>query len=139
VGPDTVAGMHRILLRTICFDFIPEAHEAGLAFWREALATSATRGTHYPEYHILDHPAALGPVFVQQIEHGASRIHLDIESDDVPAEVARLTKAGASVVAEHQSDTVGDWTVLRDPAGLLFCVVSAHDQGFGARALTVGG
>jgi predicted enzyme related to lactoylglutathione lyase len=131
--------MHRILLRTICFDFAPEAHDAGLAFWQEALATGATRGTHYPEYHVLDHPAALGAVFVQQIQQGGSRIHLDIESDDVPAEVARLTNAGASVLAEHPSDSVGDWTVLRDPAGLLFCVVSARDDGFGERAATVGG
>lgn len=131
--------MHRILLRTVCFDFTPDAHDAGLAFWQEALATGATRATHYPEYHVLDHPSALGPVFVQQIEQGASRIHLDIESDDVPAEVARLTKAGATVVAEHPSDTVGDWTVLRDPAGLLFCVVTAHDDGFGEHAVMVGG
>jgi predicted enzyme related to lactoylglutathione lyase len=131
--------MHRILLRTVCFDFAPEAHDAGLAFWQEALATGATRGTHCPEYHVLDHPAALGPVFVQQIQDGASRIHLDIESDDVPAEVTRLTKAGASVVAEHLSETVGDWTVLRDPAGLLFCVVAPHDNGFAERAVTVGG
>jgi predicted enzyme related to lactoylglutathione lyase len=139
VAPDTVADMHRILLRTICLDFAPEAHDAGLAFWREALVTGATRGKHYPEYHVLDHPATLGPVFVQQLQQGASRIHLDIESDDVPAEVARLTEAGASVVAEHPSDTVGDWTVLRDPAGLLFCVVSPHDDEFAERARTVGG
>jgi predicted enzyme related to lactoylglutathione lyase len=131
--------MHRILLRTVCFDFPPEAHDAGLAFWQTALASGATQGTHYPEYHVLDHPAALGPVFVQQIQDGTGRVHLDIESDDVPAEVARLTNAGASVVAEHRSETVGDWTVLRDPTGLVFCVVAAHDDSFGERAVTVGG
>jgi predicted enzyme related to lactoylglutathione lyase len=65
------------------------------------------------------------PVYIQHIADGASRVHLDLESDDVVAEVARLTRLGASVVAHYQSESVGDWTVLRDPAGVLFCVVTA--------------
>ena len=47
-----------------------------------------------------------------------SRVHLDIETDDVDAEVARLEKLGAARVEQVRS-----WWIMRDPAGLLFCVV----------------
>jgi Glyoxalase-like domain len=112
--------MHKILLRTVVLDFEPGAHDAALEFWKTALASEARAATHLPEYHVMRHPAAVGSVVVQRLGEGASRIHLDIESDDVPAEVERLAAAGASVV-----QTVNDWTVMRDPAGLLFCVVPA--------------
>ena len=51
---------------------------------------------------------------------GAPRVHVDIHTDDVDAEVARLTALGAS-----QVDRLTDWAVMRDPAGLPFCVVKA--------------
>lgn len=44
--------------------------------------------------------------------------HTDIESDDVPAEVARMVGLGATVVEEREG-----YTVLKDPGGLLFCVI----------------
>ncbi len=46
------------------------------------------------------------------------RVHLDLETDDVAAEVARLIALGAAVEAEHNL-----FTVLRDPGGVVFCVV----------------
>ncbi len=117
--------MHRILLRTIVFDFAPDVHDAACDFWQVALAAGIRRGTSYPEYHVLEHPAALGPVMVQSLGRGTSRIHLDIETDDTDAEVTRLVTAGAMVVESHD-----DWTVLRDPAGLLFWVVPAVSEDF---------
>jgi uncharacterized glyoxalase superfamily protein PhnB len=52
-------------------------------------------------------------------------IHLDLEVDDLEAEVERLVGLGATVV-ETKSNTIGDftetWTVLRDPEGNGFCV-----------------
>ena len=45
-------------------------------------------------------------------------MHLDIESDDVEAEVRRLEDLGATRV-----EKIDTWWVMRDPAGLLFCVV----------------
>lgn len=56
---------------------------------------------------------------VQAVEH-LSRVHLDIESDDIPAEVARLEKLGARKVAE-----VKTWVVMEAPTGHRFCVVRA--------------
>lgn len=46
------------------------------------------------------------------------RIHLDIETDDVPAEVERVLKLGASVVEQRQG-----YAIMADPAGRLFCGV----------------
>jgi catechol 2,3-dioxygenase-like lactoylglutathione lyase family enzyme len=126
--------MHRILMRTVVFDFPGEAHDAARDFWQVALAAGVRRGTTNPEYHVLEHPAALGPVLVQHLREGASRLHLDIEADDTGAEVARLVAAGAVEV-----ERIEDWIVLRDPGGLLFCVVPADlDSDFTSFARTVG-
>ena len=124
--------MHRILMRTIVLDFTPEVHDAARDFWQTALAAGIRHGTNYAEYHVLEHPAALGPVLVQRLQDGASRIHLDIETDDPAAELARLVAAGARIAERHEH-----WTVLRDPAGLLFCVVPAESPDFTELAHTV--
>jgi len=63
-------------------------------------------------------------VFVQEIE-GDPRVHLDIETDDVEAEVARLEGLGA-VRARKMN---GYW-IMRDPAGLVFCVVPPQTPDF---------
>ena len=120
-------------MRTIVFDFAPGAHDVGRDFWRVALAADIRRGNNYPEYHVLEHPAALGPVLVQQLGEGESRIHLDIETDDCEAEVSRLVAAGATIAQRH-----AEWTVLRDPAGVLFCVVPADSEDFAEHAHPVG-
>jgi hypothetical protein len=126
--------MHRILLRTVIFDYPSAVHDAGRDFWHVALAAGIRRGRTRSEYHVLEHPAALGSVMVQNLNDGESRIHLDVESDDTEAEVARLVAAGAVVV-----ERMDDWIVLRDPGGLLFCVVPAVlDDDFARSARTVG-
>ena len=45
-------------------------------------------------------------------------MHLDIETDDVTAEVARVVGLGATVLEERKG-----YTILQDPGGLVFCVV----------------
>jgi catechol 2,3-dioxygenase-like lactoylglutathione lyase family enzyme len=126
--------MHRILLRTVVFDYPGDVHDAGRHFWQVALDAHARPGVKHPEYHVLEHPAALGSVLVQNLGEGESRLHLDIEADDTDAEVGRLVTAGAVVV-----ERIDDWIVLRDPAGLLFCVVPADiDDDFARFAHTVG-
>jgi hypothetical protein len=61
--------------------------------------------------------------------HDASRVHLDIETDNVEAEVQRLEKLGARRKASIQT-----WWVMEDPCGHLFCVVPAHSDAFAAQA-----
>lgn len=70
---------------------------------------------------------------IVQIQGGTheSRVHLDIESDDIPAEVARLSALGAPVVAE-----LPRWTVMQAPTGQRFCVVRVQRPGFPKSATT---
>jgi hypothetical protein len=54
-----------------------------------------------------------------------SRVHIDIETDDIPAEVARLEKLGATV-----DNRLERWVVMRAPSGQRFCVVRVQRDGF---------
>ncbi len=65
---------------------------------------------------------------VQTVSH-PSRVHLDIETDDIDAEVRRLEKLGAKRV-----QFVHTWWVLEAPTGHRFCVVSAGSTNFAAKA-----
>jgi hypothetical protein len=68
-------------------------------------------------------PTALD-IEVQQVVH-ESRVHLDIETDDIEAEVARLEKLGAKKVKKYER-----WWVLEAPTGQRFCVVRAKRANF---------
>jgi hypothetical protein len=125
--------MHRILLRKFFIDAPAEVHDRTRDFWVTALGAQAHRGANYPEYHWFEHPAALVEVFVQDIGTAPARYHVDIETDKVEAEVTRLVAAGASEVERH-----AEWVVLRDPAGLLFCVVPETGDGFAQVSTVVG-
>ncbi|MYQ81780.1 MULTISPECIES: VOC family protein [unclassified Streptomyces] len=46
-----------------------------------------------------------------------NRLHLDLSTDDRPAEVRRLTALGARVTGEHEG-----WTTLADPENNEFCI-----------------
>src|SRR5204863_7601538 len=72
---------------------------AAARFWGEALGRPvdldlpASRGN----YRMLETQDDEPIVELQRVDH-ESRVHLDIESDDIPAEVARLETLGAAVV-----------------------------------------
>jgi predicted enzyme related to lactoylglutathione lyase len=53
---------------------------------------------------------------VQAVSH-ESRVHLDIETDDIDAEVTRLVKLGAREVERNKT-----WVVMEAPTGQRFCV-----------------
>ena len=61
---------------------------------------------------------------IQRVDHD-SRVHIDIETDDIAAEVARLEKLGAKVV-----DRLDRWVVMQAPTGQRFCVVRLQRPGF---------
>ena len=56
-------------------------------------------------------------------------MHLDIEADDVEAEVRRLEKLGAKRVAQIRT-----WWVMQAPTGQKFCVVRPQSRDFAERA-----
>ncbi len=65
---------------------------------------------------------------VQKVTH-PSRVHLDIETDDVEAEVRRLEKLGA-----RRLQAIHTWQVMEAPTGHRFCVVRAATPTFAQKA-----
>jgi hypothetical protein len=110
---------HYSRLSKVVIDVPPADHDRELAFWSAAAGPPLTQFDRHPEYH----GAALhGQEFwllIQRIGEGQARVHIDIHTDDLTAEVIRLEKLGAEPVQKVHS-----WRVMRDPAGLLFCVIA---------------
>lgn len=109
---------HYSRLTKIVIDVPREVHDQELAFWQGAMGQEFTQIQAHPEYHGADlHGHNLG-MLVQRIGGGQPRLHVDIHTDDMDAEVARLEALGAR--REFKSFS---WWVMSDPAGLLFCVI----------------
>jgi predicted enzyme related to lactoylglutathione lyase len=119
--------MHKSCLGAVVIDCRTEDLEAASAFWSAALGYEA-RPTDDPLYVDLLAPEGQPAVVVQQVDHD-SRVHLDIETDDIDAEVARLEALGAKRVAQ-----VKTWWVMQAPTGHRFCVIRPQNESFEARA-----
>lgn len=114
---------HYSRIAKVVIDVPPADHQAELAFWQSASGVLLQQGIRFPEYHGAElHGQQLG-LLVQRLGEGPARVHLDVHTDDLEAEVARLERLGAERV-----EKVAAWWVMRDPAGMLFCVV-AEDPG----------
>lgn len=124
--------MHRILLREVVVDAPDDTFAATRDFWAAALVTEAREIEEFPEFTALPDATSLSWVGMQNIGSGEARFHLDIETDDVDAEVARLTGLGAVKVADGRT-----WVVMRDPSGLLFDVVPNQSPWFAERSREV--
>ena len=109
---------HHSRIDKVVIDVAPADHEREVAFWAAATGQPLTRSERFPEYHSGDIPGQDVGVLVQRLEEGTTRIHLDVHTTDVDAEVARLEQLGATRVRQ-----VNSWWIMRDPAGLTFCVV----------------
>ncbi len=123
--------MHRSRLATIVID-CPQ-HEFGdhIAFWSSALGR-APMALDDPRYVSLKGRVGGdgGPyVLLQALPPEERAVHLDIESDDVDAEVARLERLGAHVKAR-----IRDHVVMVAPSGHPFCVVPVHRPDFPAQS-----
>ena len=109
---------HHSRLSKIVIDVPPADHDRELAFRSAAVGQPLTRFDTHPEYHgAALHGPELG-LLIQRLDDGPGRIHLDIHTDDLAAEIARLEDLGAERVQQ-----VHAWWILRDPAGMLFCVI----------------
>ena len=118
--------MHHSRLCALLIDCKVGDIDEAARFWSEALGRSVdpdhpgTRG----DYRMLETPTDEPMVQLQRVAH-ESRVHIDIESDDIPAEVARLEKLGAKVV-----DRLERWVVMQSPSGQRFCVVRVQRPGW---------
>ncbi|GAB5378391.1 MAG: hypothetical protein AcusKO_48530 [Acuticoccus sp.] len=118
--------VHRSGLAGFIIDCETEDVAAAADFWSEALGNTRRRKPQ-GRYVLLENEAGLH-VEVQKVAH-PSRIHIDIATDDVPAEVARLERLGARTVSR-----VRTWVVMEAPTGHRFCVIRAPKRGFEAHA-----
>jgi hypothetical protein len=92
------------------------------AFWATALNLTPGPVGDDGHFRVLGGPrvnvslqVALTPVSTRD------QMHLDLYTDDQPAEVGRLLGLGASYI-RHNEDPDDDYVVLTDPEGNEFCV-----------------
>lgn len=122
--------MHRSRLHVVLIDSAPEAADSEMRFWAAALGREPRPEAGTPFTTLA--PLGAGSLLAhQRLEAGDSRIHLDIETDDTGAEVSRLEGLGAVRVGEYDG-----CIHLRDPAGLVFCVVPVQSDDFERHATT---
>ena len=118
--------MHRSRINGILIDCNVDDIGEAARFWAEALGRRVdpdhpgTRGNYVM---LADRPDEIS-VQVQRVDH-ESRVHIDIETDDIEAEVARLEKLGATVGTRMER-----WVVMRAPSGQRFCVVRVQRDDF---------
>lgn len=122
--------MHKSRLGGFIIDCQTSDLRAASSFWGGALGlkVEALPGTEGQTYARLADPVRHLDIEVQLVEH-ASRVHLDIESDDIEAEVRRLEALGATRVRQVQT-----WWIMQAPTGQRFCVVPNTSPDFEASA-----
>ncbi len=114
--------MHRSRLSTLLIDTSTTQAASSAAFWSAALGASPRTQPDEPQF--TDLPDAVpGLVTAVQAIDGDARYHVDIETDDVDAEVARLVRLRATEVSSWQG-----CRTLRAPGGHLLCVIPVHSD-----------
>jgi len=111
--------MHRSRLAAFVIDCQVDDVDAATRFWSAALGRPVKPVADPDDtYRYLAAGEEEALLLVQTVDH-PSRIHLDIEADDLEAEVRRLEALGARRVG-----FVKRWWVLEAPTGQRFCVVN---------------
>lgn len=126
--------MTRNLLNTINIDVPSDKVEATVAFWSAALDATPLQ-TRMPQYTILGHAADPNRMVVQATEDGPARMHFDVHTDDLEAEIERMVGLGATLVDDQWKDHPGSWVIMRDPAGIEFCLVNGGNPLRGQKVL----
>lgn len=113
--------MHRSQLAGFIIDCQTDDLPAAARFWSEALgmALQPLPAEEGEKYVRLVDPSGRLHIEVQRVKH-PSRVHLDIQTDDIDAEVRRLKALGA-----REIERVHTWCVMEAPTGQRFCVVRA--------------
>ena len=111
--------MHRSRLSTYVIDCNGADLRTATEFWSTALGRKVISFDQDGDgkYAELETAREEPLLLLQRVDHDP-RIHLDIETDDLDAEVARLEQLGATRIA-----LVKRWWVMQAPTGHRFCVV----------------
>lgn len=118
--------MHKSKLGGFIIDCKTTDVSGAAQFWAAALGleTKTLQQDEAERYVTLFGPSLELDVEVQAVSHD-SRVHLDIETDNIPAEVRRLEQLGAKRLEQIKS-----WWVMEAPTGQRFCVVKAFSKRF---------
>ena len=117
--------MHRSRLGNIVIDCQTDDLLSEAKFWSAALGFPMPQDPDAASNFIqLVTPPGDVQVTVQRVRLEA-RAHLDIETDSIDSEVARLERLGAKVVSRKSK-----WVVMQAPTGHRFCVGSPYRGGF---------
>lgn len=122
--------MHHSRLAGFIIDCNTQDLEKAAEFWSAALGWPLKPKSEEPSLkyrQLITGPDGLH-IEVQKVDH-ESRVHLDIETDDIDAEVARLERLGAKAIGR-----VHTWCVMEAPTGQRFCVVRPQKSGVDAPA-----
>ena len=119
--------MHKSRLSSIIIDCKVEDLRAAAEFWSQAIGrkianVDADGEDRYAEIETADDEPI---VVIQKVAH-ESRVHLDIETDDIEAEVKRLEALGAKRI-----EFIKRWWVMEAPTGHRFCVLGKQREEFG--------
>lgn len=114
--------MHRSRLSTLLMDVPVAEAQTAAAFWSAALGVPAVPVPDEEQFTSL--PGAVPGLVtaVQSVDDGP-RYHVDLETDDVEAETARLVELGAVEQGRWL-----DCRTLRVPGGQLICVIPLHSD-----------
>ena len=118
---------HHSRLSTLVLDCRVGDLREGAEFWSRALdrPVASLDQDGDGKYAELETAADEPVILLQKVGHD-SRVHLDIETDDIEAEAARLEALGAKKIA-----FVKRWWVMEAPTGHRFCVVRQQREPFG--------
>ncbi len=124
--------MHKSRLGAVVIDCQTQELDEAARFWSAALGRTVDTPVdpNDANYRGLEGPADEVKVLVQAVDH-PSRVHIDIETNDIEAEVSRLEALGAKRVAH-----VKRWWVMEAPTGQRFCVVRPQRADFEEGAIT---
>jgi len=120
--------MHKSRLGTVIIDCETDDLEREAQFWGAALGGAVSSPHPGGRYLDVQGDPADPQVILQRVEH-PSRIHIDIETDDIDAEVRRLQGLGATVVERMER-----WTVMEAPSKHRFCIIGVRRDGFDENA-----
>jgi len=122
--------VHKSRLAGLIIDCDTDDLDAAAEFWGSALGAPAKAPADPSQgpYVELAMPVEEPYIEVQKVDH-ESRVHIDIETDDIAAEVRRLMSLGAVKIADIRS-----FCVMQSPTGQKFCVVPVVSRDFAEKA-----
>jgi len=122
--------MHKSQLAGFIIDCKTEDLPAAAEFWSAALGLDREDSNDPDDenYVLLKNRPGDVHIEVQKVDH-PSRLHLDIEADDIEAEVRRLESLGA-----RRLGPIKRWVVMEAPTGQRFCVVKPIRKNFESTA-----